>query len=154
MKPQNIERRIGASLRQRLLAAPEELRAMATAETAEWLSPEFETDAGQQEAVHALLRACSDARAAVFGYRADDVLGGDGRTLEAAAAPPQWVGTERLIALDRAVVAGNRATRLLRQRGVKSTVVTRERIDDMSGQRILTRGHLTFRRRSGARRAA
>jgi hypothetical protein len=55
----------------RFLAAPEELRAVATAETVDWLFPEFETDEPQQDAVHALLRACSDARSAVFRHSHD-----------------------------------------------------------------------------------
>src|SRR5260221_3648058 len=136
MKRQEMEKRIDASLRQRLLAAPPELRAMATAETIDWLSPEFETDEPQQNAIHALLRACRDARSAVFCYRADSDCGVDGRAPETAAARRQG-GTERLIALDRAVAAGIRAGRILRQRGGKPTIMPRERIDDALGKTTL-----------------
>jgi hypothetical protein len=153
MNLQNLEIRIDASLRRRLLAAPAELRAMATAEVVDWQYPEFETDEGQQEAVNVLLRACSDARAVIVGHRADDVWD-DGWERELDAASRQWVGAERLIALDRAIAAGVHAARLLRQRGVKPTLVTRERIDDMSGQTILARADLGFRRRSLSARAA
>ena len=153
MKRQEMEKRIDASLRQRLLAAPAELCAMATAETVDWLFPEFETDEPQQDAIHALLRACSDARSVVFRHRADSDCGADGLAPETVAAWRQG-GTEQLIALDRAVAAGIRAGRILRQRGVKPTIMTRERIDDTSGQTILARADLGFRRRSIARRAA
>jgi hypothetical protein len=148
MNLQNLEIRIDASLRRRLLAAPAELRAMATAEVVDWQYPEFETDEGQQEAVNVLLRACSDARAVIVGHCADDVWD-DGWEREPDAASRQWVGAERLSALDRAIAAGVQAGRLLRQRGVKPTLVTRKRIDDTSGQTILARADLGFRRRSG-----
>jgi hypothetical protein len=154
MNLQNLEIRINASLRRRLLAAPAELRAMATAEVADWQYPEFETDEGQQEAVNVLLRACSDAREVISGHRADDVWDDDEWELEPDAASRQWVGAERLIALDRAIAAGVQAGRLLRQRGVKPTLVTRKRIDDTSGQTILARADLGFRRRSLSARAA
>jgi hypothetical protein len=154
MNLQNLEVRIDASLRRRLLAAPIELRAMATAEAVDWQYPEFETDKGQQEAVNVLLRACSDARAVIVGHRADDVWDDAEWEQETDTPSRQSVGNERLIALDRAIAAGVHAGRLLRQRGVKSTVVTRERIDETSGQTILERADLGFRRRSTGRRAA
>jgi hypothetical protein len=152
MKLQEMEKRINASLRQQLLAVPAELRALATAETVDWLFPEFETDEPQQAAIHALLRACSDGRSVVFRHRADSDCGVDEQALATAAARRQG-GTERLIALDRAVAAGICAGRILRQRGVKPTIMTRERIDDTTGQTVLARTDLGFRRRSIAWRA-
>jgi hypothetical protein len=64
MKSHDLEKRIAAALRQRLRAAPAALRAMAMAETVAWQAPAFAGDDGQQAAMHALLRACDDARAA------------------------------------------------------------------------------------------
>jgi hypothetical protein len=154
MNQQDIEMRINASLLRRLVAAPEELRAMAIAEVVDWQYPDFETNEAQQAAVDVLLQVCSDARAATLGDRADDVWADDRPALAADAALQQWVGTERLIALDRAIAAGVHAGRLLRQLGMKPTLVTHERIDDVSGQTILARANLGFRRRRMSGRAA
>src|SRR5260221_2099800 len=129
MKSHDLEKRIATALRQRLLAAPAELRAMATAETVAWQAPEFENDEGQQEAMQALLRACIDARAMIFGRPVDNALGNEGRVPQAPRKPQQQVASERLLALDRAIAAATRAGRMLRQRGLKPMVTTRDRVD-------------------------
>jgi hypothetical protein len=154
MKSRDLEKRIAAALRQRLLAAPEELRAMATAETAAWQAPDFENDEGQQEAMQSLLRACIDARTMIFGRSADNALGNEGRVPQAPRKPQQQVASERLLALDRAIAAAARAGRMLRQRGLKPTIMTSERVDLATGERILTRAELRFRQRIADRRAA
>jgi hypothetical protein len=153
MKSFNLDQRTTASLRRRLLAAPVELRAMATAEVADWEAPDFEANKGQMEAMQGLLRACSDARETIFGHPWDN---GHDDTDEASDAPlevRQRVATERLIGLDHAIANGVRAGRLLRQRGIKPTITTTERVN-AAGETILARAALGFRWRSVARRAA
>jgi hypothetical protein len=154
MKPHDLEKRIAAALRQRLLAAPAELRAMATAETIAWQAPEFENDEGRQEAMHSLLRACIDARTMIVGRSAEKALGNDGQVPQAPRKSQQQVASGRLLALDRAIAAGIRAGRLLRQRGLKPMITTSERVDLATGERILTRAELRFRQRIAGRRAA
>jgi hypothetical protein len=154
MKSHDLEKRIAAALRQRLLAAPAELRAMATAETVAWQAPEFESDEGQDEAMQALLRACVDARAIIFGRSADNARGNDERVPLAPRKSQQRVASERLLALDRAIAAATRAGRILRQRGLKPMITTGERVDLATGELILTRVELRFRQRIADRRAA
>jgi hypothetical protein len=152
MKSPHLDERTGASLRRRLLATPAELRAMATAETADWQAPDFETDEAQQEAMHALLRACSDARVAVFGPP-DSGLDDDDRASNAPKQMRRWVATERLTGLDRAIADGICAGRMLRQRGLKTTLTTSERFDT-TGEIVVARAEMGFRRRASNRRAA
>jgi hypothetical protein len=154
MKSHDLENRIAAALRQRLLAAPAELRAMATAEMVDWQAPEFEIEKAQQEAMHSLLRACIDARAVIFGRSADNALGNEERVPQAHRKLRWSVASERLLALDRAIAVGIRAGRILRQRGLKPTITTTERVDLATGEIILTRAELRFRRRVADRRAA
>jgi hypothetical protein len=154
MKFQNPEKRITAASRQRLLAAPAELRAMATAEAVAWQAPEFENDEGQHEAMQALLRACIDARAMILGLSAGNALGNEDRVPQAPRKPQQQVASERLLALDRAIAAATRAGRMLRQRGLKPMVTTRDRVDLATGELILARAELRFRRRIADRRTA
>ena len=153
MKPHDLEKRIAAALRQRLLAAPAELRAMATAETVAWQAPEFENPEGQ-EAMQSLLQACIDARTMIFGRPVDNALGNDGQVPQAPRKSQQQVASERLLALDRAIAAGIRAGRLLRQRGLKPTITTSNRVDRATGELIVTRAELRFRQRIADRRAA
>jgi hypothetical protein len=152
MKSPNLGDRTATLLRRQLDAAPAELRAMATAEEVDWQTPDFETDQDQHEAICALLHACSDARAAVLGQSADSGLYDDDRAPDALRLR-QWVATERPNALYHAIAAGVRADRLLRQRGVKATITTTERIDS-GGETILARAEMHFRCRSIARGAA
>ncbi len=152
MKSPNLDQRTAASLRRRLLAAPAEVRTMATAENVDWRAPDFETDEAQQAAMQALLRACSDARAAVFGSPDSD-LDDDDRASDAPEQMQRWVATERLIGLDRAIADGIRAGRMLRQRGLRATITTAERFDT-AGETVLAQADLGFRRRSIARRVA
>lgn len=154
MKPQNLEKRIAATLRQRLLAAPAELRAMATAETIDWQAPEFESEEAQQEAMHALLRACIDARAVIFGRSGDNALGNEDRVPQAPRKLRWSAASERLRALDRAIAAGIHAGRVLRQRGLKPMVTTSDRVDLATGEILLTRAELRFRQRVADRIAA
>jgi hypothetical protein len=152
MKFPNLDERNAASLRRQLLAAPAELRAMATAEEVDWQTPDFETDHAQQEAICALLRACIDARAAVLGQSIDSGLDDDDRAPDAPRLR-QRVATERPNALYHAIADGIRTGRLLRQRGVKAAITTAERINS-DGKTILARADMHFRRRSVARGAA
>ncbi len=154
MKSHDLEKRIATALRQRLLAAPAELRAMATAETVAWQAPEFENDEGQQEAMQALLRACIDARAMIFGHSAANALGNEPVTPQAPRKSKRSAASEKLLGLDRAIAAGTRAGRVLRQRGLKPTITTNERVDLATGERILIRAELRFRQRVADRRAA
>jgi hypothetical protein len=142
MTTHDVETRIGALLLRRLRAAPEEMRAMATAEIVDWSPPGFVADTGQAEAMHALLRACSDARLAFLGESC------------MSAASKKWVGSERLLALDRTIAAGGRALRMLRQRGIKATLATRERVDIAAKTMVLARAELGFRRRGFGATAA
>jgi hypothetical protein len=153
MKSFDNETRTAAALRQRLLAGPEEMRAIATAETADWERPDFAIDAAQQEAMEATLRACGDARAAVLGDAADSAFDDDNRAPDEPTRLRWRVASERRTALDRAIAAGARAGRLLRQRGMKATVATSERVD-AAGQSILAYAVLGFRRRAVDTRAA
>jgi hypothetical protein len=84
MKSPDLDERTAASLRRRLLAAPAELRATAEADRR---TPDLETDEAPQEAIYALLRACSDARTAVFGRLSDSGLNDDYRPAERLAEP-------------------------------------------------------------------
>jgi hypothetical protein len=152
MKSSHLDERTAASLRRQLDAAPAELRAMATAESADWQTPDFETDDDQQKAIHLMLRACIDARAAVFGQPSDSGFD-DADQAHDAVRLRQWVATERPDALYHAIADGIRAGRLLRQRGVKAAITTTERIDS-EGKTILARAEMHFRRRSVARVAA
>jgi len=152
MKFPKLHEQTAASLRRQLDAAPTELRAMATAEKADWQTPDFQTDEDQQEAIYALLRACIDARTAVFGQHPDSDLDDDDQAHDAARLR-QWVATERSDALSHAIADGVRAGRLLRQRGVKAAITTTERIDSES-KTILARAELHFRCRSTRRGAA
>jgi hypothetical protein len=154
MKSHDLEKRIAAALRQRLRAAPAALRAMAMAETVAWQAPAFAGDDGQQAAMHALLRACVDARAAIFGRSAADAPGDEERAPQAPRKPQRSVASERLLALERAIAAAIRAGRMLRQRGLKPTITTNERADLATGEIILTRAELGFRPRVADRRAA
>jgi hypothetical protein len=154
MKSPNLEKRITAALLQRLAAAPAELRAMATAETVAWPAPDFESDEGQQEAMHALLHACVGTRAMILGPSAGSALGSDGRVPQVSRKSQQQVASERLLALDRAIAAATRAGRILRQRGLKPTITTSDRVDVSTGELILTRTELRFRQRVADRRAA
>ena len=154
MKSHDLEKRIAAALRQRLLAAPAALRAMAMAETVAWQAPAFAGDDGKQAAMDALLRACSDARAAIFGRSADDAPGTEERAPQVPRKPQRSVASERLLALERAIAAAIRAGRMLRQRGLKPTIATSDRTDLATGEIILTRAELGFRRRVADRRAA
>jgi hypothetical protein len=154
MKPHDLEKRIAAALRQRLRAAPAALRAMAMAETVAWQAPAFAGDDGQQAAMHALLRACDDARAAIFGRSADDAPGDEGRVPQVPRKPQRSVASERLLALERAIAAAIRAGRMLRQRGLKPTIATNEQADLATGEIMLTRAELGFRPRVADRRAA
>src|SRR6266849_1921049 len=112
MKSHDGDERTAASLRRRLLAASDEVRAMATAESVDWHAPDFATDEAQQEAMHAMLRACSDARVAVLGRHDADGFDDGDRMGEVPKANHRWVASERAIALDRAIDAGVRAGRL------------------------------------------
>jgi hypothetical protein len=152
MQSFDIETRTAAALRQRLLAGPEEMRVIATAETADWQRPDFAIDAAQQEAVEALLRACGDARAAILGDAADSAFD-DHRAPDEPTRLRWRVASERRTALDHAIAAGARAGRLLRQRGMKPTVATSERVD-AAGHSILAYAVLGFRRRAVDTRAA
>jgi hypothetical protein len=154
MKSHDLEKRIAAALRQRLRAAPAALRAMAMAETVAWQAPAFAGDDGQQAAMHALLRACDDARAAIFGRSADDAPGDEGRVPQVPRKPQRSVASERLLALERAIAAAIRAGRMLRQRGLKPTIATNEQADLATGEIMLTRAELGFRPRVADRRAA
>ena len=152
MQSFDIETRTAAALRQRLLAGPEEMRVIAAAETADWERPDFAIDDAQREAMEALLRACGDARAAVLGDAADSAF--DDNRAPNEPTRLRWpVASERRTALDRAIAAGARAGRLLRQRGMKTMVETSERVD-AAGQAILAYAVLGFRRRAVDTRAA
>jgi hypothetical protein len=154
MNSHKLEKRIAASLRQRLRAAPAELRAMVIAETVAWQTPDFECNDGRQAAAQALLRACIDARAIIHGRPTNNALGNDDGTPQAPRKAQRRVASERLLALDRAIAAGTRAGRLLRQRGLKPTLTTRERVDPATGEIILACAELGFRQRVSDRRAA
>jgi hypothetical protein len=153
MNSHDLDERTAASLRRRLLAASEEVRAMATAESVDWHAPDFATDEAQQDAMHAMLRACSDARVAVRGHHDDDGFDDGGRVVEISKANRLRVASERAIALDRAIDAGVRAGRLLRQRGLKATIAAVKRVD-VAGRAVLARAEIGFRRRATDRRAA
>jgi hypothetical protein len=151
MNSPDHDERTAASLQRRLMAAPKELRAMATAETADWRAPDFETDEAQQQVMHALLRACCDARAAVSGHSpADRPLDDEDRS--DAPRVRRLAATERLIALENAIAAGIRANRMLRQRGLKATLMTSERLAT-GDKAVVARAEMSFRRRSTARSA-
>jgi len=137
----NTQARTAALLADRLRAAPAEVRAIATAETVDWLPPSFDVGPGQAEAVHPLLCACDDARRTAFGPPAT------------TAAPRRLVPSERLLALDRAIVAGSRSLRMLHQRGIRATVTTSERTDFVD-EKALARAVLIFRRRAIGPRVA
>jgi hypothetical protein len=83
MKSPNLGEQTAASLRRQPDATSAELRAVATAEAADWLTPDFEIDEDQQEAICALLRACIDAHAAVLGQSSDSGLDNDDRAPDA-----------------------------------------------------------------------
>jgi hypothetical protein len=109
MNMQEFRTRLDSALRQRLVTAQPGLRAMATADSVEWVAPEFATGA-QQRAVNLMVRACHEARIA-----------------SATEEVCQFSAEQRLSALDRAVVDEGRATKLLLQAGLMAVVNTRQR---------------------------
>ncbi len=93
------EQRLQTALERRLCSAPPVLRAVATATSVCFEWPDFEITAGQTAAADALLQHLADARVAFRGQldRPD----------------------ERLAALGQAIVRLDRASRMLRQQGLK-----------------------------------
>jgi hypothetical protein len=123
MNMQEFRTRLDSALRQRLVTAQPGLRAMATADSVEWVAPEFATGA-QQRAVNLMVRACHEARIAVHGDAPYDELD---RIASATEEVCHFSAEQRLSALDRAVADERRATQLLLHAGLMAVVNTRQR---------------------------
>jgi hypothetical protein len=84
VKRHDLEKRIAATLRQRLLAAPAELRTMATAARP---VPEVESDEAQQEAMRSLLRAHLVATSDRLDLAAGEIIPAAPSSVSGSASP-------------------------------------------------------------------
>jgi hypothetical protein len=114
------EQRLQTALERRLCSAPPVLRAIATATSVCFEWPDFEITAGQKAAANTLIQHLADARTAFRGQLDED----DALDIHEGLPNATYVcrPDERLAALGQAIVRLDRASRMLRQRGLKLSV--------------------------------
>jgi hypothetical protein len=123
----SIEQRLQGRLERRLCSAPAELRAVATATRVRFNSPDFELTPQQEAAAEKQLKSLAEARAAFRG-RPDNAESDVGEDF--AGSSPSFKPVDRVAAFGEAVVKFDRASRILRQCGLKLTIALAEGSDN------------------------